>query len=396
MVDKGGRRVVLVTGPPLNGRDEYVGKALRLANGNGDRFRYYHVFDYIREAGKERGVRITRKNVLDFAISHQDIMNDIRDQAFSRIESEVRECEDDETLHIVSTPSLFRWGSGSVIGFTLSNLKLLRPDRVVIMLDDILSVRRRIIRDREWFERFGSDPRKIRLTTLVMWREDAINHVKTLVHELKREGVNVRYVLQFGIRHPPTVFLNLMLHEYDKPLVYLSYPMTGHEREYYSRVRRFYDKLSEHFTVLDPGALDDWWVVAEYDAQVNADPSVRSIRIKHLLDGEEVDEIEREDIEHATDILRRQLVERDFNLVDVSKAIAVYHYAEGVSAGVISEMAEAYRTLAAVYLYYPFRRRPSPFMEFYGMQNPSRRTMFRDEDEMIKAMVEEREYWTKV
>ncbi len=129
---------------------------------------------------------------------------------------------------------------------------------------------------------------------------------------------------------------------------------------------------------------------------MNKDPSIRRIRIKHLLDGEEVDELDREDIEQATDILRRQLVERDFNLVDVSKAIAVYHYAEGVSAGVISEMAEAYRTLAAVYLYYPpFERRPSPFMEFYGMQNPSRRTMFRDEDEMIKAMVEEREYWAK-
>ncbi len=172
--------------------------------------------------------------------------------------------------------------------------------------------------------------------------------------------------------------------------------MTGHEEEYYHRVRGgFYEKLSEHFTVLDPGALDDWWVVAEYDNQVNQNPNIKRIKIKHLLDGDVVEELEREDIEQATDILRRQLVERDFNLVDVSKAIAVYHYAEGVSAGVISEMAEAYRTLAAIYLYYPFKRRPSPFMEFYGMQNPSRRTMFKDEDEMIRAMVEEKEYWTK-
>jgi len=386
-----GKEVILVTGPPLNGRDEYIEEALKLVD-NG-KVGYHHVFDYIKETGKEVGVKITRKNVLDFAISHQDLMNDIRDRAFMRVREEIDKSE--QRVHIVSTPSLFRWGSGSVIGFTLSNLKLLRPSRVIIMLDDVLSVRRRIMKDSEWFERFGGDPRRIELTTLVMWREDAINHVKTLVHELKGEGINVRYVLQFGIRHPYRVFVDLILHEHEKPLVYLSYPMTGHEREYYSRVRLFYDKLSEHFTVLDPGALDDWWVVAEYDAQVNANPEVRSIRIEHLMDGEE-DEIEREDIEQATEILRRQLVERDFNLVDVSKAIAVYHYAEGVSAGVISEMAEAYRTLAAVYLYYPFERRPSPFMEFYGMQNPSRRTMFRDEDEMIGAMVEERDYWPKV
>ena len=386
------KEVILVTGPPLNGRDEYLEMALEKADEK--EYSYYHVFDYIREVGKESGVKITRKNVLDFAISHQDLMNEIRDKAFERIRKEIDESE--KRIHIVSTPSLFRWGSGSVIGFTSSNIKLLKPDRVIILLDDVLSVRRRIINDPEWFERFGKNPENIKLTTLVMWREDAINHVKTLVHELKREGVEVRYVLQFGIRHPPEVFLDLLFRENEKPLVYLSYPMTGHEEEYYHRVRGFYNKLSEHFTVLDPGALDDWWVVAEYDAQVNENPAVKRIRIKHLLDGEEVEELEREDIEQATDILRRQLVERDFNLVDVSKAIAVYHYAEGVSAGVISEMAEAYRTLAAIYLYYPFDRRPSPFMEFYGMQNPSRRTMFKDEDEMIRAMVEEREYWAKV
>ena len=385
------KEIILLTGPPLNGRDEYITEALKLAEG--ESYAYYHVFDYIREVGKELGVKITRKNVLDFAISHQDLMNEIRDEAFNRIRKEID--ESDRHFHLVSTPSLFRWGSGSVIGFTTSNLKLLRPNRVIIVLDDVLSVRRRIINDPEWFERFGENPDNIKLTTLVMWREDAINHVKTLVHELKKEGINVRYVLQFGIRHPPEVFLDLIFRENEKPLVYLSYPMTGHEEEYYHRVRDFYNKLSEHFTVLDPGALDDWWVVAEYDNQVAKNPNIKKIKIKHLLDGNEADELEREDIEQATEILRRQLVERDFNLVDVSKAIAVYHYAEGVSAGVVSEMAEAYRTLAAIYLYYPFKRRPSPFMEFYGMQNPSRRTMFKDEDEMIMAMVEEKDYWTK-
>lgn len=385
------KEIILLTGPPLNGRDEYITEALKLADG--ESYAYYHVFDYIREVGKELGVKITRKNVLDFAISHQDLMNEIRDEAFNRIRKEID--ESDRHFHLVSTPSLFRWGSGSVIGFTTSNLKLLRPNRVIIVLDDVLSVRRRIINDPEWFERFGENPDNIKLTTLVMWREDAINHVKTLVHELKKEGVNVRYILQFGIRHPPEVFLDLIFRENEKPLVYLSYPMTGHEEEYYHRVRDFYNKLSEHFTVLDPGALDDWWVVAEYDNQVAKNPNIKKIKIKHLLDGNEADELEREDIEQATEILRRQLVERDFNLVDVSKAIAVYHYAEGVSAGVVSEMAEAYRTLAAIYLYYPFKRRPSPFMEFYGMQNPSRRTMFKDEDEMIMAMVEEKDYWTK-
>lgn len=385
------KEVILLTGPPLNGRDEYAEEALSRSQ---EEYVYHHVFEYLIQVGKERGLKITRKNVLDFAISHPDLMNAIRDRAFERIRAEIE--ESGKKYHIVSTPSLFRWGSGSVLGFTLSNLKLLRPDRVIIVLDDILSVRRRIINDPEWFERFGNDKDNIKLTTLVLWREDAINHVKTLVHELEKEGIKVRYVLQFGIRHPHETFLNLLFHEDEKPLVYLSYPMTGHEEEYYHRVRDFYTRLSRYFTVLDPGALDDWWVVAEYDSQINRDPSIKKIKIKHLLDGEEVEELDREDIEQATDILRRQLVERDFNLVDVCKAIAVYHYTPEVSAGVISEMAEAYRTFAAVYLYYPFKRRPSPFMEFYGMQNPSRRTMFRDEAEMLRAMIEERDYWTKV
>ncbi|USG99575.1 hypothetical protein K1720_08680 [Thermococcus argininiproducens] len=385
------KETILLTGPPLNGRDEYAEEALKLAKS--ENFQYYHVFDYLREIGREKGVKITRKNVLDFAISHPDLMNTIRDEAFKRIRDEIE--RSDKSFHLVSTPALFRWGSGSVLGFTLSNLKLLKPSRVIIVLDDILSVRRRIIHDKEWFERFGRNKENIKLATLVMWREDAINHVKTLVHELNKEGIQVRYVLHFGIRHPYQTFIDLIFHENEKPLIYLSYPMTGHEEEYYHRVRGFYKKLSKHFTVLDPGALDDWWIVAEYDAQVEKNPEIQRIKIKNIFDGEEIEELDRDDIEQATDILRRQLVERDFNLVDVSKAIAVYHYAKGMSAGVISEMAEAYRTLGAIYLYYPFKKRPSPFMEFYGMQNPSRRTMFKDEDEMIRAMVEEKEYWTK-
>jgi len=385
------KEVVLLTGAPLNGRDEYIEEALKEAQN--ESYAYYHVFDYIRYVAKERGYKITRKNVLDFALNHPELMNDIRDESFERIRGEID--ESDKKVHLVSTPSLFRWGSGSVLGFTLSNLKLLKPNRVLIVLDDILSVRRRIIQDPEWFERFSNDETNIKLTTLVMWREDAINHVKTLVHELKKEGIEVRYVLHFGIRHPYRTFLDLIFKEHDKPLVYLSYPMTGHEEEYYHRVRGFYNKLSEHFTVLDPGALDDWWVVSEYDNQVEKDPNITKIKIMEIFDGHKVEELDREDIEQATDILRRQLVDRDFNLVRVSKAIAVYHYTKEVSAGVISEMAEAHRNLGAIYLYYPFKRRPSPFMEYYGMQNPSRRTMYKDEDEMIRAMVEEREYWTK-
>lgn len=184
------REVIFFIGLLFNGRDEYIGEVFERVNG--ESYVYYYVFDYICEVGKECGVRIIWKNVFDFVISYLDMMNEIRDEVFERIRKEID--ESDKRVYFVLILSFFCWGSGSVIGFMLSNLKFLGFDRVIIIFDDVFFVRRRIINDLEWFECFGENFENIKLIMLVMWCEDVINYVKIFVYELKKEGINVCYV----------------------------------------------------------------------------------------------------------------------------------------------------------------------------------------------------------
>jgi len=157
-------------------------------------------------------------------------------------------------------------------------------------------------------------------------------------------------------------------------------------------------KLRKHFIVLDPGTIDDWRIVNAYDNQIAEKPNARYIEVTYInTEGDRTTvKIPREDIDEAINIMRSQIVERDFDMISASHAIAVYHYSDKVSAGVVSEMAEGYKNMCQIYLYYPFEKRPSPFMEFYALQNPSKSGPFKDEDKMIDSMLKDRENWPKI
>jgi len=71
-----------------------------------------------------------------------------------------------------------------------------------------------------------------------------------------------------------------------------------------------------------------------------------------------------EEIEDALDLIRTQIVERDFLLIANTHATIVYHKSEVPSYGVMAEVIHSVtRVNRPVYVLYPFKTRPSPFFE---------------------------------
>jgi len=126
------KRVVLVTGPPGNGRDEYLQQAIEKLEKK-VKTGYYHVFEYMQEVAPLYGVHnLTRDNV--FTIS-KSTLERIRNNAFSKVIKEIQ--ESDNEIDIVSTPAVFRirpWGgylSGRVDGLTIEHIEQLHPTTMI-------------------------------------------------------------------------------------------------------------------------------------------------------------------------------------------------------------------------------------------------------------------------
>ena len=351
-------RRILATGPPLNGRDEYLEKALgekKAFYRDMPEIRVYSVFSYMREAGRRMGYpNITRENILDLPVS---LLSELRRQALQLILGDMEMCG--ECIHIVSTPNVFHIRPHGDTTYTIEEaidpvfLQLLDPDLILVFIDNLIDVYRRQRSDEVWRQRLPG----FTLATAAMWREASISNINYVTRRLLSEKGKMVEVIQFSVHHPPSVLLDL-IYAY-KPRVYLSYNMTGMPPESFRNVERFYRKLRRHFTVMDPGTIKDWELIDEYEEAV--EKGAETIRVG----GEEIRISEVRGIAEAIDMARAQLVSRDLNLVKTSHAVAVYHHGRYPSYGVMAEVMTASSLGIPVYVYYPYKKRPSPFFEHY-------------------------------
>lgn len=91
------KKIVLVTGPPGNSRDEYIKKAVEnykwiFKKENGEEVElkvgYYHVFEYMQKLAPTRNVpNLLRDNVFDIS---KATLERIRNDAFEKISEEIK------------------------------------------------------------------------------------------------------------------------------------------------------------------------------------------------------------------------------------------------------------------------------------------------------------------
>jgi len=349
------KQVILITGPPGNGRDEYLQEALPKFEKQA-KLGYYHIFDYMQKTASSHGVpHLTRENVFDIA---KATLERIRDSAFAKVTYEVSESQNE--IDIISTPAVFKvtpWGdyfTGKVNGITLDHIKQLKPTKIIVFIDDLLRVR----------EQMRKDPLRKRmrlaLRDLADWRESAIEMVQDYVD--KRAYSETLDWIIFPKEHPVKTFVDLLVGQ--KPRIYLSYHITGQED--FKDVQRFMEKLCDSFVCIDPYTIKDWDIVTTYDEALVQKKKKLTIRVNYRDGVKTFSDIPVQEVEDAIDLIRTQIVQRDFLIIANVHATVVYHRSENPSYGVMAEVIHSVtRVNRPVYVLYPFETRPSPFFEHF-------------------------------
>lgn len=336
-------------------------------------FNYYHMFEYIVEESRLRGTYLTKLNILDFYDSSPDRMEQFHKAAVDKISKEI---DKKGGVNIVSTPYHFEWKGNRFQGLHDDEVKTLNPDLFVIVFDDILRVRERLEKDVQWQEH------RFTLGEIANWRREEISGV----YGLTRQFTPRKEIQLVAYENGPD-FLREIVFGRGKEKVYLSHPITGEGPEFFRKITRFADSLSEYYVIFDPYMIKDWNIVEAWREAVNQAiergeprPSKLSFAMTYR-DGTIEEELDAPELEAAIKNLRFQIIDTDYKIIENSAMVVVYHPRESISAGVMCEMVYAKGLAKLVYVYYPYE--PSPFFEWYATR------IFTDEGELRDFLIKE-------
>jgi adenylate kinase len=362
------KRVIIFNGPPGNGRDDIIREVKKIAN-----FGYHHLFEYIVEEAKLDNTNLTKINILDFYDSQPDKMEQYRLRAIQRIIDEINK---NRGVHVISTPVHFEWKGNRFQGLTEEDVQILNPNMFIIIVDDIVRVRDRLLKDVQWQDH------KYTLGEIANWRREEVNNVYRLAESFipKRNTQLVAY------ENGPELVRDL-IYKPSKETVYLSHPITGEGVDFFKNITRFLESLSEYYVLYDPYLIKDWDIVEQWREAVNetidADqqmPDTFTFRMEYK-EGLMEAEFDIKEVETAIKNLRFQIIDSDYKIIENSDLVVVYHPRKSISAGVMCEMVYAKSLAKLVYAYYPYE--PSPFFEWYATR------IFTDAAQMRDFLIKE-------
>jgi len=342
---------ILVTGPPLNGRDDYIKQTISSEKGIG----YYHIYDYMVTVAEKFGFpNVTRTNILNIP---QYKLQQIRSAAFDEIDKKLRNSTN--KIELISTPANFRVKPGPVApdgrinGLNENDITKIDPDLIIVFIADLLEVKKNLLNDPVWKDRVNPD-----LKTLAEWRRMTIDSMMEYRERVLAQKGKVLDIIIFAKGHDFQTFNDLLIG--DKPRIYLSYPITGSQDESMQKLRQIKNILKNNFVCIDPYSIKDWGIINAYDNVLRSGKSEIEIPDTDVI-------LQLGEVTEAINEIRAQTVERDYKLIEGTHATVVCHITEDRSYGVMSEMIYTVtRACNPLYVLYPFRSRPSPFFEYYA------------------------------
>lgn len=362
------KRVIIFNGPPGNGRDDILRELKEIAS-----FGYHHLFEYIVEEAKLDNTNLTKINILDFYDSQPEKMEQYRLKAIQKINHEINK---NGGVHVISSPVHFEWKGNRFNGLTEEDVQLLNPDMFVIIFDDIVRVRARLAEDPQWQDH------KYTLGEIANWRREEVNGVYRLADAFTPK----RKIQLVAFENGPELVRDL-IYKPSKETVYLSHPITGEGADFFTKITKFLESLSEYYVLYDPYLIKDWDIVEQWRDAVNETidaeqemPDTFTFRMTYK-DGPMEAEFDIKEVETAIKNLRFQIIDSDYKIIENTDMVVVYHPRKSISAGVMCEMVYAKALAKLVYAYYPYE--PSPFFEWYATR------IFTDADEMRDFLIKE-------
>jgi adenylate kinase len=254
---------------------------------------------------------------------------------------------------VVNSHATFRWWHGLFSAFDFDQIKALRADFYVTLLDNAESVHQRLLRDHDLDHS---------LKDIMVWREEELLATEIIANV--SSGYGHFFMVSRGRKAMTIKTMYSLLFETTKKRVYLSFPMS-HVMDLpdtMAEIERFKSDLADHFVCFDPAEVDEF--------------VLHTMALKAMEEGRTLIEVQgpegpialktAEVAQISGDILG-QIYARDFKMIDQSDMIIslvpeLPSGKPGLSSGVERELHHAYEGGKEVYVIWACKAMPSPFI----------------------------------
>jgi adenylate kinase len=276
-------------------------------------------------------------------------LNTLRRAVFKEI---LRAAERHEHL-LVNTHATFRWRHGLFAAFDFDQVKALRADVYLTLLDNVESVHQRLVRDHDIDHT---------LKDIMVWREEELLATEILANITR--GYGHFYMISRGRSVPTTQTIYRLMFEPRRRKAYLSFPMS-HVVDLpgtLAEIERFKAAMHHHFTCFDPADVDEY--------------VLHTMAVRALAEGQTTIQVpaaegpltlKTADVAQISGDILGQIYARDFKMIDQSDLIVslvpeLPGGKPGISSGVERELQHAFEGGKEVYVIWACRGTPSPFI----------------------------------
>ena len=333
---------VIITGQVGVDKGPYLEQVEALARKAGKDLKVFHVGRMMYAEAPD----VPDGRILNLPIGR---LNTLRRAVFKEI---LREADQHEHV-ILNTHATFRWRHGLFAAFDFDQIKAFNADLYVTLLDNVESVHQRLIRDHDFDHT---------LKDIMVWREEELLATEILANILRPHGHF--YMLSRGRNTATARTIYNLMFEPKRRKVYLSFPMS-HVMDLpqtLAEIDAFKSAINEHFTTFDPADVDELLLYTEADRAHQENRATVTINA-----AEGPIELKTTDVLQISGDIMGQIYARDFKMVDQSDMIVslIPELSTGkpaLSSGVERELHHAFETGKEVYVVWPCRAMPSPFI----------------------------------
>jgi adenylate kinase len=333
---------VIITGQVGVDKGPYLEQVEALARNGGQNLKVFHVGRMMYAEAPD----VPEGRILNLPIGR---LNTLRRAVFKEI---LREADRHEHV-ILNTHATFRWRHGLFAAFDFDQIKAFNADLYITLVDNVESVHQRLLRDHEVDHT---------LKDIMVWREEELLATEILANILRPHGHF--YMISRGRNVPTARTIHNLMFEPKRRKVYLSFPMSHvmDLPETLGEIERFKSAIHEHFTAFDPADVDEFLLHTEADrARQEGRATVTIPAAQGPI------ELKTSDVLQISGDIMGQIYARDFKMVDQSDMIIslIPELATGkpaLSSGVERELHHAFETGKEVYVVWPCRSMPSPFI----------------------------------
>ncbi len=334
--------VIVVTGLVGIDKKQYLAEVCRYAK---DRCRDILLCN-VGQMMYEEAPDITSGRILDISLKR---LHSLRRSVIKDIIAKAQKHE-----HIiVNTHATFRWRHGLFPAFDFYQMRQLKPDLFICMVDGVEPLHLRLTQEHHI---------RHTLKDLIVWREE-----ETLATQMMQQGTNEEapfYVLARGIEQDTTETFYQLAFEPGRKKAYLSFPMThvAQMPEVIAVIERFRAAAKTNLTCFDPGDLEEAYLpcrAQQARAQGRDYVEVEVLGQRIRLDAAQIQQIEPD--------INSQIYARDFALIDQADMIVSFipELPDGrpaLSSGVERELQHAHEAAKQVYVIWMPKTPPSVFI----------------------------------